>query len=124
VVTTAYEGVSNYVTKESKTSVMHVIGSLCVTTGSSTVQLHSRCACTCSEAGFTSQNGDHASVQRIFIKKWFLFTVGSVCRMKWFTTGSRNRHLGHKHFADDKEVERRCGKWPRQQSKDFYAVGF
>jgi hypothetical protein len=30
------------------------------------------------------------SMQRIFMKKCFLFTVGSVCRIKLFTTGSRN----------------------------------
>jgi hypothetical protein len=30
------------------------------------------------------------SMQGIFIKKYFLFTVGSVCRVKRFTTGSRN----------------------------------
>jgi hypothetical protein len=30
------------------------------------------------------------SVQRIFIKKCFLFAVGSVCRIKRITTGSRN----------------------------------
>jgi hypothetical protein len=30
------------------------------------------------------------SVQRIFIKKYFQFTVGSVYRVKPFTTGSRN----------------------------------
>jgi hypothetical protein len=44
---------------------MDVIGSLCVLLGSSTVQLHdslgSRRACACSEAGFSSQNGDHVS---------------------------------------------------------------
>jgi hypothetical protein len=44
---------------------MDVIGFLCVSLGSSsTVQLHdslgSRRACACSEAGFGSQNGDHA----------------------------------------------------------------
>jgi hypothetical protein len=27
------------------------------------------------------------SMQRIFINKCFLFMVGSVCRVKWFTTG-------------------------------------
>jgi hypothetical protein len=27
------------------------------------------------------------SMQRIFIKKCFLSTVGSLCRVKWFTTG-------------------------------------
>jgi hypothetical protein len=38
-------------------------------------------------------------------KKYFLFTVGSVCRVKRFTTG-------WKSFADDEEVEtevRKCG---------------
>jgi hypothetical protein len=34
--------------------------------------------------------GQKDSVRRIFIKKCFLFTVGSVCRVKRFTTGSRN----------------------------------
>jgi hypothetical protein len=30
------------------------------------------------------------SMERIFIKKYFLFTVGSVCRVKQFTIWSRN----------------------------------
>jgi hypothetical protein len=59
-----YEGVSKYVTNGSKTAVMGVIGFLSVSLGSSTVQLHdslgSRHTCTCSEAGFSSQNGDRA----------------------------------------------------------------
>jgi hypothetical protein len=29
-----------------------------------------------------------------------------------------------KRFADDEEVEMDVRKWLRQQSKDFYAVGF
>jgi hypothetical protein len=33
-------------------------------------------------------------------------------------------HLGGKHFADDKEVEMEVRKCLKQQSKDFYAVGF
>jgi hypothetical protein len=41
---------------------MNVIGFLCVSLGSSTVQLHdslgSRRACACSEVGFSSQNGN------------------------------------------------------------------
>jgi hypothetical protein len=37
-------------------------------------------------------------MQRIFIKKCFLLTVGSVCRVKRF-------YLGGKYFADDEEVE-------------------
>jgi hypothetical protein len=81
------------------------------TLGSSTVKPHdsvgSRRACACSEAGFSSQNGECVSgvyyrraafffcmqkdsVQRIFIKKWFLFAVGSVFRVKRFTAASRN----------------------------------
>jgi hypothetical protein len=54
--------VSKQVTNGSKTAVMDVIGFLCVSLGSSTVQLHdslgSRRARTCSETGFSSQNGD------------------------------------------------------------------
>jgi hypothetical protein len=56
--------VSKSVTNGSKTAVMDVIGFLCVSLGSSTVQLHdslgSRRACACSQAGFSSQNGDRA----------------------------------------------------------------
>jgi hypothetical protein len=48
-------------------------------------------------------------MQRIFIKKRFLFTVGSVCRVKRFT---------------EEEVEAEERKWQRQQSKDFCAVSF
>jgi hypothetical protein len=29
-----------------------------------------------------------------------------------------------KRFADDEEVETEAWKWPRQQSKDFYAADF
>jgi hypothetical protein len=69
------------------------------------VQLHNglgyRCTNACSEVGFSSQNGDRAwvcywravfygqkdSVQRISIKKCFLFTVGSVYHIKpWWET--------------------------------------
>jgi hypothetical protein len=49
--------------------------------------------------------GQKDSVQRIFVKKGFLFTVGSVCRVKQFTTGSTNCHLCGKFFADEEEVE-------------------
>jgi hypothetical protein len=54
--------VSKQVTNGSKTAVMDVIGFLCASLGSSTVQLHdslgSRRALACSEAGFSSQIGD------------------------------------------------------------------
>jgi hypothetical protein len=91
-------------------AVMDVIRFLCVSLGSSTVQLHcnvgSRRACACSKASFSTQNGDRDwgvyyrrsvfvvrfcgqkdAMQRILIKKCFLFTVGSVFRVKLFTAG-------------------------------------
>jgi hypothetical protein len=60
---TRYDGnpVKKY-TNESETAVMDVIGFLCVSLSSNTVQLNdnldSRGACACSETGFSSQNGD------------------------------------------------------------------
>jgi hypothetical protein len=120
---------------------MDVIGFLSVSPGSSTIQLHdslgSRYACACSEAGFNSQNGDHPrgvhywrallccvffcgqkdSMQRISINKYFLFMLRSACRIKQL-------HVVSKCFAHDEEVETEVQKWPRQQSKDIYAVGF
>jgi hypothetical protein len=55
---------SKQVTNGSKTAVMYVIVFLCVSLGSSTVQLHdslgNRRACACSEAGFSSENDDRA----------------------------------------------------------------
>jgi hypothetical protein len=125
---------------------MEVVGFLCVSLGSSAVQLHdslgSRRACAC-EAGLSSQKSGRAwgvyyrkialycefsvgkkeSMQMIFIKKYFLFTVGSACRVKWFTTGSSNCRLGGRCFGDE-EVETVVQTWLRQQSKDFYAAGF
>jgi hypothetical protein len=110
---------------------MNVIGFLCVSLGSSTVQLHdgvgSRRTCACSEICFGSRNGDRAwevyyrktkflcalfcgennSMLRIFIKKCFLFTVGSVCPVKWFTTGSRkvtHVSLMKKRLSGDAQV--------------------
>jgi predicted HD phosphohydrolase len=56
-------------------------------------------------------------MQRIFIENCFLFSLGSVSRVKRF-------HLGGKRFADDEEVETEVWKRLRQQSKDFYAVSF
>jgi hypothetical protein len=59
-------------------------------------------------------------MQSIFIKKWFLFTVGSTGRIKRFS-------LGGKNFIDDEEVETEVREWVRQQSKtsvfrDFDAI--
>jgi hypothetical protein len=83
--------VSKQITNGSKTAVMDVLGFICVSLGSSTVQLHdnlsSRRTCACSEAGFSSRNGDRVwgmyyqraefccgqkdSMQRIFIRENF-----------------------------------------------------
>jgi hypothetical protein len=63
-------------------------------------------------------------MQSIVIKKCFLFMVGSVCHVKWFTPGSKNSHRGGKLFADDEEVETEVRKWLRRQSNDFNAGGF
>jgi hypothetical protein len=38
--------------------------------------------------------------------------------------GLPKNYLGGKRFADDEEVEMEARKWQRQQSEDFYAVGF
>jgi hypothetical protein len=102
--------VSKQITDGSKTALINVIGFIYVSLGSSTGQFHdnlgSRRACAFSDAGFSGQNGDPScrvsyrratlccafcgrkdSVQRIFIKKCLLFTVGSVCHVKRFITG-------------------------------------
>jgi hypothetical protein len=55
-------------------------------------------------------------MQRIFIKKYFLFKVGSVCRVKQFTAGWQTFRWRRGWNGG--------GKWLRQQSKDFYAAGF
>jgi hypothetical protein len=93
--------------------------------------------CAFSEAGFSSQNGDHVwgvYYQRaafgcaflfvgklIFTKTCFVFTVGSVCRVKLFTTGSRN---SLKDVRNPQMLPHRVRKWLRQQSKDFYVARF
>jgi hypothetical protein len=73
--------------------------------------------CTTEEQSFVMRFcGPKDSMQRIFIKKYFLFTVGSVCRVKWFTAGWQASH--------DEQVESEMRKWLRQQSEDFYTSGF
>jgi hypothetical protein len=56
-------------------------------------------------------------MQKIFIKKYFLFTVGSVCRVKSFS-------LGGKRFVDEEKFEMEERKWLIKQSKYFYAADF
>jgi hypothetical protein len=76
-------------------------------------------------------------MEKIFVNKCFLFTVGSVCHVKRFHLGGRSFaedeevemevrsvELGGKHFADNEEVQTEFRKWLRQQSKDFNAAGF
>jgi hypothetical protein len=60
-------------------------------------------------------------MQRLFIKKFFLFTVGGVCHAKRFTTGSRN---SLKDDGKSQVMPDQVRKWLRQQSKGLYAVGF
>jgi hypothetical protein len=65
--------------------------------------------------------GQKDSIQRISIMKCFLFMVGSVCRIKRLTTGSRNSlKVGRKSQMMPEKVQ----KWLSQLSKDFYAAGF
>jgi hypothetical protein len=54
--------------------------------------------------------GQKDTVQRIFIKKCFLLTVGSVSH--------KAVPPGGKRFADDEEVETEVRNWLRQQPKD------
>jgi hypothetical protein len=91
---------SKYVTNGSETAVRDIIGFLCVSLGSSTVQIHgslgSKRACASSVVkiatvldGCNTEEqpsvvrfyGQKDSMQRIFIKNFSLFTVGSVCRV-------------------------------------------
>jgi hypothetical protein len=57
----------------------------------------------------------------ILIKKYALFTVESVCRVKRFITGSRY-YL--KDVRKSQMMPNQVRKWLKQQSKDFYAAGF
>jgi hypothetical protein len=129
----------------SKTAAMEVIGSLCVSLGSSTVQLRdslcSRRACTCSEAGFSSQNGDRVwgmyYRRALFFCAFFLWAKGlnakDIHKDMFPVYGGKclSRKAVHKRyveirgerFVDFEEVEMEVRKWLRQQSKHFYAAG-
>jgi hypothetical protein len=61
--------------------------------------------------------GQKDSMQRICIKKCFLFTVGSVCHITRF-------HPGGKRFGGDEQVQMELREWLREQSKDLYTAGF
>jgi hypothetical protein len=56
-------------------------------------------------------------MQRLFVKKCFLFTVGSVCRVKQFTTGMGN---SLKDVRKSQMMHDQLRKCLRQQSQYFY----
>jgi hypothetical protein len=64
--------------------------------------------------------GQKDSIQRAFIKKCFLFRVGSVCCIKQFTAGLRNYP---EDVRNSQMMKRGCGIGS-DKSKDFYAAGF
>jgi hypothetical protein len=120
---------------------MDVIYFLCVSLGSSTVQLHeclgNRSACACSEAGFSSQNGDRAwgvYYRRAEFCCAFLWAKGlntkdiheemfSVYVGKCMSCKAVQSWV-EKCFADDEGVETEVRKWLNNNKKDFYAEGF
>jgi hypothetical protein len=59
-------------------------------------------------------------MQRILIKKYFLFTVGSVCQVNRFKTGSKN---SLKDVRRSLIMPDQVRKWLRH-SKNFHAAGF
>jgi hypothetical protein len=65
--------------------------------------------------------GETRSIERVFIKKCFVFMTGSVCHVKGFTTGSRN---SLKDVRKSQMTPNQVRKWLRQQSEDFYTAGF
>jgi hypothetical protein len=115
---------------------MDVIGFLCVSLCSRTVQFHeslgSRRAwarpvvimatvlevCTTEDQSSVALFcGQKNSMKRIFTKKYFLFTFGSVCRVKRFTTGSRKVENISLMM---KRLKRRCGiGWHNSQKLLF-----
>jgi hypothetical protein len=54
-------------------------------------------------------------------KEMFLVYGGSVFRVKWFRTGSRN---SLKDVRKSQILPDQVRKWLRQQSKDLYVAGF
>jgi hypothetical protein len=68
----------------------------------------------------TSFYGQKDSMKKIH-KQCFLIMVGSVCRVKRFTTGSRN---SLKDVRKSQMMPYQVLKWLTQQSKDLHAAGF
>jgi hypothetical protein len=64
--------------------------------------------------------GQKGSMKRILIKECFMFTVWSVCHVKWFTTGSRN---SLKDVRKPQICPTKRGICWDNSRKDFYAAG-
>jgi hypothetical protein len=60
------------------------------------------------------------SMQRTFIKLYYMFMLRSVCRVKRLTIGSIN---SLKDFRKSQIMPNQVRNWLRQESKDFYAAG-
>jgi hypothetical protein len=94
---------------------MAIIGFLCLSLGSNTVQLHDSLVSVVKMATVLEEynTDDQRSVVRFLWAKGLdtkdihkeMLTVESVCHFKQFTTESSNCYLGCKHFAGDEQVE-------------------
>jgi hypothetical protein len=58
---------------------------------------------------------------RMFTKKFFLFAVGTVCSVKWFTTGSRN---SVKDVRKSQVMPDRVRKWSETTVERLLCCGF
>jgi hypothetical protein len=114
---------------------MDVIGFLCVSLGSSTVQLHdslgSRRECACSETGFSRQNGDRVwemYYQRATFSCVFFYGQKDSMQRIWKCSLRKAVHNLVEKFSQGRSKitndEMEVRKWLRQQSKDFCAEGF
>jgi hypothetical protein len=81
----------------------------------------------CSEADLSSQRAvlhflwAKDPIQRIFVKKRFLFAMGNVRRVKRFTAGSRN---SLKDVLKSQMKPNQVRTWLRRESKDLRDAGF
>jgi hypothetical protein len=137
--------VSKWVTNGSKTAVMDVMCFLGVSVFRRTVQLHdslgSRRACVCSEADFSSQNGDRAWMctteeQRFVVCFLFLWTKGLNTKdihkeifpvYGWKCILCKAVHVLARKSPSTLESRRwcpaRCGNGWDNSQKDFCAAG-
>jgi hypothetical protein len=127
-------GVGKYVTNGSKTASMDVIGFLCVSLGSSTVQLHVQRLVSAAKFATVLEvctTEEQRSVVRFlwakglnakYIHKEMFSVYGGKCLSRkavhnWVAKRG-------KRFADGEEVQSDVQKWLRHQPKDFYAASF